>query len=307
MSGGFAGFARALDPGEAWFAAAIAAAACGFLLWQAFRALRFARVVEDTPTSLVRSAAQGYVELNGYGELVPGPPILAPLTRRACLWWEYAVEEKVRSGKSSHWRIVEQDTSGSLFALEDTTGRCLVDPDGAHVIGPKAQVWHGDGPRPMVGPGHGASWSFGHRYRYRERVLPVGARLLAIGFFETHSDPATSTDAQREVALKLAAWKRDRGALKARFDADGDGQVDQHEWERARAEAQREVGAELAERALTPGVHLMRDPRDRRPYILSTHDQETLAGRRRWVARLTLLGAAACGWFALAVALARVG
>lgn len=305
MERGFAAFARSLDAGEAVLLALVAAALGAFLVWQAFRALRRARVVEDTPTSLVRSAAQGYCELFGHAEMLGGHPILAPLTGEPCVWWEYSVEERVRTGKSSSWRTIERDASGAIFALDDPTGRCLVDPDDAEVIGPGWRVWHGDGPRPMVGPDHGARWSFGHRYRYRQRVLHADTQLLAIGTFETHADPATSTDAQREVALKLAEWKRAPGTLKARFDADGDGQVDLAEWEAARRAAQDEVRAQLAERALTPGVHLMRHPGDDRPYILSTYDQETLAGKRRWAARFALAGAGACLWLALALSLAR--
>jgi hypothetical protein len=307
MGAAFHEFAHGLEPGAAWAIVAIAAAIAVFLLWQAFRALRRARLVEDTPTSLIRSAAQGYCELFGHGELMPGPPIRAPLSGATCLWWEYSIEEKVRSGKNTHWRTLEADVSGSIFALDDPTGRCLVDPDGAEVIGPAAVVWYGDGPRPLLGPDQGARWGLGHRYRYSQRVIPTGTLLLAMGTFETVGDPHASLDAQREVAAKLTAWKRDPAALKARFDADRDGQVDLQEWEAARLAAQREVQAELADQALSPGVHLMRDPRDDRPYILTTYDQETLAGRRRWVARFALLGSALCAWFALALFVARGG
>lgn len=307
MGDAFREFARALEPAEAWTALAVAAAAGAFLLWQALRALKRARLVEDTPTSLIRSAAQGYTELFGHGELMPGPPIRAPLTGETCLWWEFAVEEKVRSGKNTRWQTVEHDVSGSIFALDDPTGRCLIDPDGAEVIGPAETTWHGDGPRPMLGPANGSRWGIGHRYRYRQRTIPTGSMLLAIGTFETVGDPHASADAQREVAQKLAAWKRDPGGLRARFDADGDGQVDVAEWEAARREARRQVEAELAEQALSPGVHLLRDPRDGRPFILTTYDQETLTGRRRWVARFALLGTALCAWFALALFVARGG
>lgn len=303
----FREFARGLEAPETWFIVALAATVGGFALAQAFRALKRARLVEDTPTSLIRSAAQGYCELFGHAELMPGAPIRAPLTATTCIWWEYKVEEKTRSGKNSRWRVIEQDVSGSLFALDDTTGRCVVDPDGAEVIGPAPQTWYGNTPRPMLGPAAGSRWGLGNDYRYTQRLIPPETQLLAIGFFETHADPHSSSDAQRELALKLAEWKRDSGHLKARFDADGDGQVDLQEWEAARRAAQREVGAQLAERALTPGVHLMREPRDGRPYLLSTHDQDTLAGKRRWIARFALLGAACCAGLAVALLLARGG
>lgn len=301
----FAEFARALEPAEAWMLVGLAVAIAAWGLWWGFRGLKRARLVEDTPTSLIRSAAQGYCELWGYAELMPGEPIRAPLTGTPCVWWEFKVEEKVKHGKNRQWRLVEHDVSGALFALDDPTGRCLVDPDGAEIVGGERQVWHGGSPRPRLGPGVGAGWGFGHDFRYTERRIAPESRMLAIGFFETHADPHTSSDAQREVALKLAEWKRDQAALRARFDADRDGQIDAAEWEAARRAAQGEVQAHLAERALTPGVHLMRQPRDGRPYLLSTFDQETLAGRKRWQARLGLLATILCSSAAAALLIAR--
>ena len=62
------------------------AASIGGLIW-GFRSWRRSRLIEDTPLSRVRSATQGYVELGGRARLMPGPPILAPLTLQSCTWW----------------------------------------------------------------------------------------------------------------------------------------------------------------------------------------------------------------------------
>ncbi|HET7395548.1 MAG TPA: hypothetical protein VFK12_03845, partial [Gammaproteobacteria bacterium] len=77
-------------PGDFWITAGIAvllalAGFAGFLLF-----LRRLRFVEETPQSLIRSAAQGYVELQGACRLMPGAPIIAPLTRQPCVWWSYS-------------------------------------------------------------------------------------------------------------------------------------------------------------------------------------------------------------------------
>jgi len=300
-------FGRGASAGELGFAVAVLALVGLAGLWFARHALARARLLEDTPTSLIRSAAQGYCELVGHAEAMPGAAIRAPLSGAPCVWWHYSVAEKAQHGKNNQWRVIEQDVSDALFALDDPTGRCVVDPDGATVIPTCRHVWFGDGPRPLLSHEHGARWAFGHRYRYLERRIDVGSELLAIGTFETHGDPYTGADAQREVALKLAEWKRDPGRLKARFDADGDGQVDMQEWEAARAAARAEVGAQLAERALTPGVNLMRAPQDSRPYLLSVVLQETLVRRQRWQACGGLAGAGVCLWLLLELLAARGG
>ena len=48
------------------------AGAAAYSFWYGFKAWRENRMVEDTPSSRVRSAAQGYVELTGHGVMAPG-------------------------------------------------------------------------------------------------------------------------------------------------------------------------------------------------------------------------------------------
>ena len=63
-----------------WAIGLLIAAIVGFLI--SFITLHRKRIIEDTPTSKIRSAAQGYVELIGYGQLMEGQPIVAPLTEQ---------------------------------------------------------------------------------------------------------------------------------------------------------------------------------------------------------------------------------
>lgn len=67
-----------------WLAAAILIGLTVFGFIGAFYFYLRKRVMQDTPTSKIRSAAQGYVELNGHGDLLEGPPIIAPLTGSTC-------------------------------------------------------------------------------------------------------------------------------------------------------------------------------------------------------------------------------
>jgi hypothetical protein len=168
-------------------------------------------------------------------------------------------------------------------------------------------TWYGDAPRPSIGHEHGARWSLGHRYRYREQLVLPEAELFAIGWFETHADPHTGADAQRELAHKLGEWKRSPDHLLARFDRDGDRKLDAAEWEAARAAAKAEVAAELAERALAPGVNLLKRARDGRPFLLSTIPQPDLVARCRWQARGGLLALALVVWAIFELLSARGG
>ena len=48
----------------------------------AYATLARKRLIEDTPTSRIRSAPQGFVELAGVAGVFEGEPIIAPLTQR---------------------------------------------------------------------------------------------------------------------------------------------------------------------------------------------------------------------------------
>ncbi|MBA1332790.1 hypothetical protein QQ73_17505, partial [Candidatus Endoriftia persephone str. Guaymas] len=88
---------------------------CLAALWFAFRNLSRARIIEDTPTSLIRSAHQGYVELNGTAATMQGEPILTPLTHVPCCWYRYRIERRHEKG----WRTSQQGSSDGLFLIKD--------------------------------------------------------------------------------------------------------------------------------------------------------------------------------------------
>src|SRR5260370_8017356 len=69
------------------------AAVAVYSFWYAFKAWAKNRVIEDTPTSRVRSAAQGYVELSGRGVLPADSPNKGPLTGIPCTWCRSKIDE----------------------------------------------------------------------------------------------------------------------------------------------------------------------------------------------------------------------
>ena len=68
------------SPAEFWFYVIVAGGLALAAFYYAFVFFKRALVIEDTPTSRIRSAAQGYVELQGWGEQMDGPPIVAPFS-----------------------------------------------------------------------------------------------------------------------------------------------------------------------------------------------------------------------------------
>ena len=101
------------------------------------------RLIENIPTSTIRSLALGLVEISGYAQ--PEDRLLSsPFSGLPCVFYSYAVEEQVGSGKQARWETVAKGTSDQPFFVSDTTGRVLVVPLGAELILPDERTYRND-------------------------------------------------------------------------------------------------------------------------------------------------------------------
>jgi hypothetical protein len=141
-------------------------------------ALRRWRVARDTPSSKVRSAPQGYVELVGVAEPADHEPLRDPVTNQPCVWFRV---ETYRSGRK-RGGLVKATESSRPFLLRDETGACAVHPQEAEIT---------TGPRITVDDGT----EFEH---WLWRIRP-GERLYLAGHFRTIHHSAT--DGERHVVL----------------------------------------------------------------------------------------------------------
>lgn len=258
-----------IDAPAAWPWALLAMAVVSFFAWLGNH--RRYRQIHDLPTSRVASAAQGYVELIGRGELIDGEPILSRLGRLPCCWYRYEVEEETSDNK---WKTIDEGSSNAHFLLVDDTGQCVISPEGAEIVTDKHRAWR-----------EGS-------YRYNEWLLLPKDILYAVGEFTTAGgNLREDVEERKDIAVLIDAWKRDQQALHKRFDLDENGTIDQKEWELARLQAVREVRRMRSEQVkpLVEGVHLMRKPKDGRLFLLANEMPETLGRRYRWWSWVHLL------------------
>jgi hypothetical protein len=270
-----------------WLLVAGLAAAAVYSFWYAFKAWAKNRAIEDTPTSRVRSAAQGYVELCGHGQPPPNAECKGPLTGLPCTWWRYKIEERRSSGRSRSWTTVQGDTSAVPFVLDDGTGKCLIDPRGAEVYPSASDVWYGpsDWPEYRIPNGSGilgrlADALLTDKYRYTEHRLQTNEQLYAIGAFRSLGG-ASVDDPDAAAAELLRQWKQDQAGLLARFDINHDGALSSAEWEQARAAARRQVIDHRMSETRAPSLNVLAHPADGRAFLLAASDGETLAQRFR--------------------------
>lgn len=278
---------------SAFFALAAACALCavGGWLWVS----RWSRVrhLLDTPTSRIRSAAQGYVELVGVLRERDAPSLVAPLSGERCLWWRYRIEEYAdRDGRHS-WRVIERGTSEGWLRLADATGECLIDPRGAEVLPSFRRSWTGDLRHPRGVPAHGwLDWlGGGRKYRYVEERLHAGEPLYAIGEFSIAGGGRQGFDPDRAQAAVIRQWKGDFAGLLQRFDRDANGRLDEREWQRVRLAATLEAEDRHRSASAAPAVARLARPGEARPFVLSSHGEEALVRRCYWQAAA---GALAC-------------
>jgi hypothetical protein len=119
------------------------------LFWYGWKAQQRKRLIESIPTSPIRSLALGLVEISGHAQ--PEENLLtSPFGGLPCVFYSYAVEERVDSDKNTRWKTIASGTSERPFFVRDATGRVLVVPLGATLILPDEQIsrtnWHGELP-----------------------------------------------------------------------------------------------------------------------------------------------------------------
>lgn len=278
-----------------------------FLLWRFFKR---SRLIEDTPTSRVRSAAQGFVELEGWIRGIDDVELPAPLTGMPCLWYRYSVEEYQKDGSRGSWRRIDSGISDQTFVLDDNTGSCIIDPEGASVTPTHRDVWNGVVRRPQdQPPGYiAAALNMSRRYRYTEERLIKNDFLYVLGQFKTIGGGRVSFDFAGAVRDIIAEWKRDYPTMLQRFDINQDGEIDLQEWKQVQIAADQEAEKLRVKHTTSPSLNMVVKPVDAsKPFLLSSELQDDISRRYRWYSAACLAGFLISGGYAFFMLVARYG
>lgn len=168
------------------------------------RLLRRARTI---PTDSFRHGAAG--KLEGQVRYL-GAPLCAPLSGRACSYYEATIEAQT----GDMWTPIAHEVRGVDFLLEDGTGQALVCMDNAEaVVAPDVSSEVGVFSEPSEAlveflRRQGISrerWFTERQLRYREGVIEEGERVAARGYgrFEANPNPRTAHGGYRDNASLL--------------------------------------------------------------------------------------------------------
>jgi hypothetical protein len=239
-----------------------------YAVFRLFISLRRDRFAADTPLARIRSAAQGYVHLEGQAGPPPEGLTTSPLGKQPCVWWDYKVERAQTTERGrKEWCVVDRATSVAPFSLRDADGECLIGPVGADVTPTSHRTWC-DSDR---------------NYRYTERLIAPGARLTVLGELRSRS---VVESIEAEVGKLVVEWKHDQAGLLARFDRNHDGQLDLAEWDTARSAAREQVEASLASKDAR--VSVVGQTTHGEPFLIAPLDGQHLVSREKHRAALAL-------------------
>ena len=296
-----------LNTGQFWIFFGLAMIASLVAFYFAFRNLSRARIIEDIPTAKIRSAQQGYVELNGHTQGQAEGLVAAPLSGKPCCWYRYKIERK----GDKHWRSLESKTSSASFLIADETGECIINPEGAEVTPSDKRIWYGSSryPETWQAPKGQTTPSTlqqigdllntelgGSRYRYTEEHIYPHDMIYAIGLFKSLDDMDHHHSRNTLATEILRAWKADRAALLRRFDENGNGNIEMNEWEKARQEARQIADLEHREQLRGQTLHSLGATGSRKhPFLISTLPQFKLVKHYRFWAGVSITLFFACG------------
>jgi hypothetical protein len=263
-------FTISLDPAAFMALLIVSALLCLISLPVGFYFIRHGRIMQDTPTSKIRSASQGFVELEGQARSIDDKPLKAPGTLTDCVWYDFKAEKHQDTGlfdrgnRKGKWITVSEDRSPFSFYIDDGTGVCAIDPDAATVKAKFTKVWTQG------------------KYRYTESRIDEREKIYCLGQFETSPGPSRQKVIKESARVALNQIKKDRNELLRQFDANGDGEIDLDEWNIARSAARVQAEKEVDDDYEPTQHHVLVKPFNRKnPYIVSCFGEDELTSRYR--------------------------
>jgi len=148
------------------------------------------RLIENIPTSKIRSLAMGISEI--YGKVVPGKQLLkGPFSGEDCIYYKYEIKELRKTKDTSYWATIRSGSERAQFYLKDDTGTVLVEPKGAKIDISKdyefGSGWGADPPQTVLqfmeanGMHHESFFGMNKQMRFMESSIVPGDNLYILG------------------------------------------------------------------------------------------------------------------------------
>jgi len=190
-----------------------------YFFFYGFRRLWQKRLIQNIPTSKIRSIAMGPVEINGIA--LPDVPLKGPYTKVPCVFF-HIIEEHFEISKESRggWVKDLEAKSDIPFFVKDDTGTVMIDPVGAETDLPLRYT--------KIEGGR----------RYREYNIMEKEPIYVLGTAKRLE--SIEEQIQREVERRIGEII-ENPEEKIKLDVNKDMWIDEKEWEMARERIREQV------------------------------------------------------------------
>ncbi|BBB32348.1 hypothetical protein TTHT_0782 [Thermotomaculum hydrothermale] len=252
----------------------------GFIVftYKMFRVWKIKQIIEDTPTSKLRSIAAGFVEVSG--KITSPKPVISPISGSPCVFFRYTKEKFVRSGRNSRWVTVEiGEGCAENCVLRDETGEIGVNVKNASFFLTNLYTTNTTFNEMQYG-------LFGaDNVRYKEEYILDGQKVYVLG---------TAKPISKSISYGkfLSEIKKDKEKMK-KFDLDGNGVIDFEEWEIA----QKKLRDEFLEYKQLKGqaADLLIDyDRNNGIFVISNEKERSILKRLKIALPLYFIGSLVC-------------
>lgn len=252
-----------------------------------FKLLKKKRLVENIPTSKIRSMAMGQVEIQG--QAVDCQCFTAPFTQNRCVYYSYRVEKWVQGNKRNYWKTIHHDdTRLAPFYLSDETGKAIIYPDGAEFSLPEDFSLTTDLftniPSHIVEflDARGVSYKNllggNKKLRFRETYIGPGEGVYVLGVCQ---DNRMNVKANFQNTLGKAVQKvKNNPELLKKYDRNADGDLSPFEWELAVRQIEDEVRESPVEDE--EKVFVGRGQGKDQFFLISDRGERSLLTRLKW-------------------------
>ena len=198
------------DGGSPFFWAIIGMGAGIVVFVIGLRSFLLKRMIENIPTSKVRSIAMGLVEV--YGSAVPIKAMKSPFSRKDCVYYKYKIEEQRSDGKRTYWATLRKEEKSVPFLLKDDTGSVMVDCAGANMEISVDSIFESgighDPPKQVLDflnaqrIAHDSFLGFNKHMKYTEWFISPGDKLYVLGTAAENRGKATGALHTERVIIR---------------------------------------------------------------------------------------------------------
>ena len=189
-----------------------------YLFFTGFRKLWHKRLIQNIPTSKIRSIAMGLVEIQGIA--IPDIILVSPYTKQQCVFYHIIMERLVKHKNSVNWVKEFEMKSNIPFFLQDDTGTVIIDPVGAEIDIP-LRYTHMEG-----------------NNRYKEYYIKIKEPIYVLG--TAKSIESIEEHIQKEVETRIKEII-ESPEEKQKLDINKDMWIDENEWQIAKQRIMEEI------------------------------------------------------------------